>query len=60
MLIFNAGLDLVLVLLWLLIVGKKRAQEAEERLLAGQELFIGRLLEQYGRCQDLKSGAKRS
>ncbi len=60
MLIFNAGLNLVAALLWLLIVQRRRERKSEEKLLAGQEQFFGRLLEQYGRCQDLSEALERS
>ena len=60
MLIFNVMLDAALVLLWLLIMRRQRQQRAQERLLAEQELFLNRLLEQYGRCQDLSEALEES
>lgn len=53
MLMFNGALDLALVLLWFMIARRRREHEAQEKLLAGQELFFGRLAGQYARSKDL-------
>lgn len=60
MLIYNIGLDLALLLVFLLIARKRREHEAQETFLAEQELFMGRLAEQYGRCRDMEEALEKS
>ena len=52
-LIFNLILDCLLVVFWLWIVRRRKAHEAEEKLLAEQEHFLDELAGQYVKRGDM-------
>lgn len=60
MLIFNLGLCLLLAVFWLWIFYRRKGQEAEERLLSGQERFLDELAGQYVKRGDIQEALEES
>lgn len=52
--IFNAVLNVSMLLLWLFVIHRRRCHEKEERLLAGLERFLEQLAGCYVRCGDMR------
>ena len=59
-LIFNLILDCLLVVFWLWIVRRRKAHEAEEKLLAEQEHFLDELAGQYVKRGDMLEALEES
>lgn len=60
LLIFNLTLDIVVLLLLIILVIKRRSYEKEEKLLADQEIFLGELVSEYAKREDMLEAMEES